>query len=816
MFGTEVKKINIDKHAVFQGNTQIKGTATRIGAGALIKNSYLKNIIVKPGAKIVDSVITNNIEKKNNSEAVSAGKSFLSRWNGVSPTIPTIGEKASVFSSTLENSSVDVCSKCNNSSLYNCSIGSENKIADLYGNSVYSLNNVTISGPTEVCGAWLGHHTLIDKIGFYEGIFANDFYILEYDHFKKDLLVKEILDIPHLSKYGMNTIISSNSGKILPQPDNKFKSFGKHKHLWYDNLLSHEPVMLGPCAVVAGWTKVIGKSAVRHKNATEFIKDNLATYIMPFSVSALTSDAVKAQIISGELNNGSNYRNRYPGWIFTASPAFIMETVKKLTLIMNNQEIADNIIKLTLKNILAILQYQAANANKRFKERQGWKDWYLSAIKTIKEQLTSGRWNFKNGIPLNWQKRQNKWFPDAAVFSNKYTEKMLHDQYSITDLLKCNQQPLQRETGIKKKLLAPTTRQTYISRQARISANAHIGPGVQIKGKSVIEDNVYLYRAIIDNSTIKKNCRVWRSVIKKSTVDKNTILKAVHMDKGKIGSDSKAVSAQILNSSISRRTTIYPFAKIFNSTLKHPSIIGSTLTNVIVNTIFMSYHMPGQVENLRVIPAQLEWKGKKVYVKAVPMLGGGLRITGRLQKPVITECAFIGSNTVIENGAYIGFGAFVLGRLTEAEGLLPFTISTSSGSEKDQIGGVVSRLANIVITHFINWTYQANNISDAEKTGKLITAKLKEGKNAVLWAQQLRKSGQNWDTQSCYAKYKSLKLYTDQQLLSGLTVYNEALSDDRWQMRLINNQLSFCSRTGFWHVTNGTAKWQKNYKSASN
>jgi hypothetical protein len=189
------------------------------------------------------------------------------------------------------------------------------------------------------------------------------------------------------------------------------------------------------------------------------------------------------------------------------------------------------------------------------------------------------------------------------------------------------------------------------------------------------------------------------------------------------------------------------------------------------------------------------------------MLGGGLRVLGDARHPVTMECAFIGSNAILEGGAFVGFGSFVLGRLNGVEGLPPFTVSTGPGPHKDQIGQVVHQFANMVITHFVNWAYQALGPDQADAVGLLVPTMLAEGRAAVAWALECQPAGAAGEPPAPFARYRSLGMYSQAQLAAGLEAYDRALADGRWQMRWIDGQLRFTG-PGRWEVAAGVARWR--------
>ena len=188
------------------------------------------------------------------------------------------------------------------------------------------------------------------------------------------------------------------------------------------------------------------------------------------------------------------------------------------------------------------------------------------------------------------------------------------------------------------------------------------------------------------------------------------------------------------------------------------------------------------------------------------MLGGGSRLLGTAKNPIDIEGAFIGSNAIVEAGAYIGFGCFVLGTLTGDEGLPPFTLSTSPGPEGDCIGAVLVQFANLVITHMIGWTYQAAGADKAVVAAALMQSQIRTGIAAVEWAMKAR-AEDSWDKSSPFARFKSLRLYSEKQLLSGLETYRSELADERWRLAFANDELRFTGN-GVWHVADGIARWE--------
>jgi hypothetical protein len=194
-------------------------------------------------------------------------------------------------------------------------------------------------------------------------------------------------------------------------------------------------------------------------------------------------------------------------------------------------------------------------------------------------------------------------------------------------------------------------------------------------------------------------------------------------------------------------------------------------------------------------------------VPAIPMLGGGSLIRGTADRPVTMQGCFIGSNAVIEAGTYVGFGCFILGTLGPAAGLLPFTLSTGGGPERHQLGGVLTQMPSTVITHFINWTFQAVGPEGAAGVAEVARQSIEEGARAVGW--ELARRGGNAPVGRDYgARYRSLADYADDQLAAGLESFRRALDSGAWEIAFEGAELRFSSPKGRWLERGGSALWK--------
>jgi len=240
--------------------------------------------------------------------------------------------------------------------------------------------------------------------------------VVEFDGASGKLVVREILDIPQASRYGMNTINSTNSGNIFDMPGGELRSLGKHVGLWHDPLLSHEPIVLGPCCWVDGWTKVIGKSAQVHEDAAAMLMDLFATNLLPFSVSGLDGPSVTGQVTPGELFNGMMYKQRHPAWAFANAPSAVIGMVQRVAELSGDTVLADRLVELSLKSALALIRYNAHQrevdlAAAHAKMPKGWAGWLIQARDTLQRHLDSGLWQFSGGNPVQWEHTGDGWVP---------------------------------------------------------------------------------------------------------------------------------------------------------------------------------------------------------------------------------------------------------------------------------------------------------------------------------------------------------------------------------------------------------------------
>ena len=827
----------ISPEAVITGNSLLQGSATQVDAGAVIENSLCENAIIQSKAHVSDSVLTSTSQPRS-CKCDTAGK-YLVQGEQVKIASDTRIEQCYLVDSSVARNSV-----LQNNFLDNCYIGPENLISNSKIKLVLSQKKVHIEGPTEFSKAWLGRHFYIDRPGYFEGVFSTEFVILDFDEQTGRLSVCEIIDLPHVSRYGANVINSTNSGRLLRQPDGIMRDFGPQVRLWYDPLLSHEPMRFAPCCWVCPWTKIIGESAQVYDSSLKVIEDRLHTYILPFAVAGYDGDSILGMAFPGEANNGPSHKQRCGGWSFTHIPEAVIKMVTRLydALEDNEKAKADTVVKNSLNNALCLLKYWACklglDLNQPREQQRGSRAKWLWDYKNLLEaHIKSDIWNFQKGQPIGWIRKDGQW-------QHEKLDQIRHSGLSRDDHLDVTGEdlftvPQELQVHLENTVLAADLEETTVTQgsihpdalinpaavidstarigpQVEIDAKAYIGPGVVLKGKTTVGKGAWLFRSIIEDSAIGQHARIVCSFIKGFSPGNCLIGDEVKLTNCKIidsqiGARTIGVGAKVINSSLAARSTLDKFACAENVQATCPTIIGSSMKDCRINTTLMNMHSAGRVTGLIAQPVVGEADGRMIEISAIPMLGGGCQIRGKgiKENAVVLEGAFIGSNAIVESGCFIGFGSFVQGRLGPHEGLLPFTVSTQPGAENDQLGAVLSKFANIVITHFINWTYQSLPKEQAGNIVHLVNSQLVQAIKAIEFEIDLRRQRLPWEANQPWAKYKSLPFYNDQQLQEGLRAYRENLELGCWDLVYDGKTLSFANIKGQWLENNGRVRWRK-------
>jgi len=837
----DVKPASISPQATIRGNSLLQGGLTCVQANAVVENSYCKDTVIQQKAAVRDSILVST-DRKRSHKCDSAGKYIVQGCD------VNIAPDAHIESCHITNSSVGPDSHVTNSTVLNSRLGANNFINLASVTLVHSESAVKIDGPTEVSEAWLGRKTHIHRRGYLEGVFSNEFYILAFDEDTGKLHVKDILDIPHVSEYGTGTINSTNSGRLFPQPGGIMKNFGPQVELWYDPLLSHEPVRLGPCCWVCPWTKVIGGSAQPYNTAEETIEDRLHTYLMPFSVSGYGGESTSGLTPPGELSNGYGHKLRRGCWTFTYAPTAIMQMVARLyeALGDNEKNKADFVVAASLENALCMLKYRARElgldlGKPRDEQRGSQAKWFWDCNELIKAHISAGIWRFKQGKPLGWIHNDNKWrhkkldnirqmalpnegnadlTEDDLLAGAEEQDECHHNMASALvaeELSETTSEHGQVDAAAKIHSSATIDRTARIDADVTIHENAFIGPGTALKGNTTVGANAWLFRTVLENSSVGDNVSLLRCLVKGAAarpciIGNNVALTGCKVIDSTVADRCTGVDAAVINSTLAADSRLSMFACLDNVQTLSPTIIGGTMKDCRINTVLMSMHSASCVTGLVAQPVTVEVNGEQVTIKTIPMLGGGCQIRGiGTGKDAVTiEGAFIGSNAVVEPACFIGLGAFVLGRLGPNEGLLPFTVSHQQDTQTHEIGACLTRFANILVTHIISWTYQALPKEQAGNIVHLIKGGIREGINAIKSELNRRRKNLPWDETGLYAKYKSLPHYSEQQLQDGLRIYEEALVQGSWDMVFDGTNLALANAKGAWMEKNGHIHWQKN------
>ncbi|MHC4672442.1 MAG: hypothetical protein ACYTBZ_08160, partial [Planctomycetota bacterium] len=684
----------------------------------------------------------------------------------------------------------------------------------------------------------------IHRLGYFEGVLSNDFPMLDFNEQTGKLSVRQIIDIPHVSQYGTNTVISSNSGRLLEQPDGVMKNFGPQVKLWHDTLLAHEPILIGPCCWVCPWTKVIGESAQIYNHPEEMFTEILFTYLMPFSVSGYMGDSIRGQVPPGERADDFSHKKRSGAWIFTHCPHAVVQMVERLFAALNEDEKdkADIVAEASLNNALCLVKHRAHHLNldlrkPRDRQRGTQAKWLWDYVSLLRAHIDADIWKFKEGTIVGGKPDGTKWTHEK-IHEIRESDSATEDQIEITEddltaQAKTNDIRLENAldpddlkeiaTGqgsihpdAKIHSAAAVDRSAQIGAGVRIDRWAHIGPGTVLEGNTIVNQNARLFRTILHNTTVGEDtalyrCRITGSQEHNCKIGNNIELIGCNIVDSVIGDQTTGVDAKITNSCLAPNTTLTMFAALDCVITTKPTIIGNRMSHCQIDTALMSMHAASKVEGLLAKPARLDIDGQIVEIPAVPMLGGGCQIRGQSTEKdaVIMEAAFIGSNTIIEAGTFVGFGSFVLGQLGPNQGLLPFTVSNRPEPQTDDIGGVLIRFPNMVITHFIGWTYQALPAERAAYVVYLIRHQIERGIKTIQTELSRRKEGLSWHEKQPYTQFKSLPLYNQQQLIKGLQNYQDSLKDRRWDLDYDGTNLSFSNREGHWAVKDGRARWQK-------
>jgi carbonic anhydrase/acetyltransferase-like protein (isoleucine patch superfamily) len=807
--GPDVDRSKIANDAEVCGSSYLTGSRTAVGSGAVVRDSRLDDAIIESGAMVCDSIIIAQ-HPGHSHKCDSAGRCVVkgADW-------PSVGRGAKVAGCTLIDTAIGSRTIVRDTWMQDCRFGEDCSITTAKIIITNGEHHVTVAGPTEISEAYLGHHTTIDRRGYLEGIFSNKFHQLTFDASAGKLKVTGTIDLPHVSKYGVNSINSTNSGKLLPQPGGVFKGFGTQAGLWVDRILSHEQIELAPCCWVVPWTKVIGQSPLPHTSDDELVNDDLTTYVMPFSLSGYHGDLTRGLVMPGELSVGLGPKQRQGGWVFTYAPDAVFKMVQRLYAALEDdrKQLADTIVVESIKTAIEITKAMAYKNSVDLsiphdQQRPGYPRWIGNSHALLTAHLESGVWQFSSAQAVGWQKQDGKWTHPNFAKVLAIAPDALENQKSEDELFAFADPVEPAKMALPAGSVKGTAGPAEIHPSAKVAKDAIIAPGSRIGAGVTIESGVTIWNSVLENCTIAAGTSVQRSVIIGGGVGAGSVVRSCSMEATTVGEASNLQCASMKNSSLARLATVSPFADVVNTHTSYGTILGGAFHNVNIDTYLMSMHMAGSCKNMQAVPTTVNVKGQAVQVPAIPMLGGGSVIRGTVDQPVVMECSFIGSNAIIEPNSYLGLGCFILGVLGPNAGLLPFTMSTDSDPKHHMIGTVASSLASTVITHFVGWTYNAVGADLAEAVGQMVKTGLAEGIAAIQYEQARRAGSQDAQQGGRFAKYLCLPVYTDEQLQAGLAMYHRSLDGGAWDMACAGGELNFESVKGLWNEKNGSAMWK--------
>ena len=113
-------------------------------------------------------------------------------------------------------------------------------------------------------------------------------------------------------------------------------------------------------------------------------------------------------------------------------------------------------------------------------------------------------------------------------------------------------------------------------------------------------------------------------------------------------------------------------------------------------------------------------------------------------------------------------------------------------------------LACTILTHFINWTYQALGGDWAPAVAQMVRQAIETGKQAVQREIRRRERGEALPPE--LAECRTIPRSSDAQLSAGLKNYERALEGGAWEIVVRDGQLFFASEKGTWIERRGSAE----------
>ena len=335
---------------------------------------------------------------------------------------------------------------------------------------------------------------------------------------------------------------------------------------------------------------------------------------------------------------------------------------------------------------------------------------------------------------------------------------------------------------------------TVIDPTATIADDAIIGPGCHIGPGVTIGCGAQLWNVALNACEIGKNTLIERSNLSDVKIGDAVTIRSSRLEKSCVGSQSTVDAASVVDSTLSRQTTLSAFADLEKVSTSYGSILGGRFVSAQIDTHLMSMHMAGNVSGIVAESTPVEMPDtqgtRTIFIQAIPMIGGGARCDGTTESPIRMEGCFVGSNAHIRSGVRLGFGTFVLGKIGPDVQLPPFTLAFGGEPTTYRIGQVLTRLPEVVISHFINWTYQASQSDQLEAIVHLVESSIKRGLASVCFEQD-RRTGLATIQQQEASTFFDLTPYTDAQLDQGREIYEKSLKSGDWELIVQSDALKY-------------------------
>ncbi|MBN1794121.1 MAG: hypothetical protein JW844_04070 [Candidatus Omnitrophica bacterium] len=753
--GREVPLDNIAEGTQFLGGTVVLGRHTRIEKGAVLEGAFVQNAYIGQRARIAHSIVRTS----SNTDIWCFHSETPYQVRG---TAAFISEGARVADqSIVENSFIGPGTAIHSASLVDSRIGGGNLVAKAKIHLVHSEDGVCIQGPTEVCESYLGGGFFVDRCSYIEGIFTNEIIAAEYTN-DGGLTLTLLPAIPHLSLIGERVIFSGYSGTMAPPAE------GVVSEITGGEKSRHGTPVVAPFSVMCSELRLIGLPA--HPlltNPRALLAERDITYLMPFSVTGFTASEHWGWALPGELSTGLSPVAGMSPWTFDHAPDlifhFIASGVKRAP---HLTALFDELPETMLRTGMALTRYLIEQENKKTSLRRealiqrGRRINHLKIyVSAYKRHLASGAWGCRNGEPLafTFDKTKKRWgsqkikLPARQYLLGDFTHaECALDEYRKKDLVK--RPVLFQKAPQGKGVAAATEEEGFVQKKTwAVSADT----------KTRISADARCYGAVCKGACINGRSLIANARIVRSTLEGNV----------------SATCAAIIASHLGDACRVEPGAYIEKTRAAKGAIIGSPCFNSEIAGGVTDHHLASHIDGLVSPEICFYFLGERQALPNTTNIGAGTAIVPPHRKytgaRAVCESAFLCSNSIIEQGARIGFASFVKGRVLSGEHLPPFTfrnnadLKSKNPHRDDTIGGVLL-YPEILFRHIISKTKKSTG-GDAHKAAdRLIEAKLLEALSECIKAILASEAGGTG--------------YSISQLEAGLGRYLNAL-DGRWRLR---------------------------------